>query len=149
MSVFLNEGGLKWLLIFGCRGGTDDEHLLEKAPEKKKDKVKTPKQKWSAYITAQSLGDDDKLNEEPSDPISQTDSKKKYNLTPQDLGCLPHFPRKNAAYGKTLKLFNASEVRTLAFRKMAVLAGVEDGNGEDLLKAGKELFEGKEDGDIK
>lgn len=136
------------MLIFGCRAvDGDNEPVLEEKPGKK-EKVKTPKQTWSAYITTRALDDGAKLTEEPSEAISQTDSKKKYNLTPQDLGCLPHFPRENAAYGKTLKLFNESEVRDLVYRKTAVLAGVEDSIEEDLLGIGKELFEGKEDEDL-
>jgi hypothetical protein len=124
---------------------------LEKKKEKpakagKPKKEKTPKQKWTEYITTHALTSDntnDKLTEEPTDVINQTESKNKYSLTPQDLACLPYFPKKNAAYGNTMKLFKESEVKLLAYRKTAVLAGV-DSEGKDdvgLLEKGKELFE--------
>jgi hypothetical protein len=113
-------------------------------------KAKTPKQKWTEYISTHALTPDDtngKLTEEPSDVVNQTESKTKYSLTPQDLGCLPYFPKNNAAYGNTTKLFKESEVKLLAYRKTAVLAGVETEAKDDveLLEKGKTLFE--EDGD--
>jgi hypothetical protein len=106
-------------------------------------KEKTPKQKWAAYISAHAVADHETLTEEPAEAVNQTDSKTKYNLTPKDLACLPFFPKKNPAYGNTIKLFQNSEVEMLAFKKAAILAGVAD-DGEDeevLLKKGKEIFE--------
>jgi hypothetical protein len=111
-------------------------------------KAKTPKQKWTEYISTHALTPDntnDKLIEEPSDSdvINQTECKMKYSLTPQDLACLPYFPKKNAVYGNTTKLFKESEVKLLAYRKIAVLAGVETEAKDDveLLEKGKTLFE--------
>jgi hypothetical protein len=106
-------------------------------------KEKTPKQKWSAYISAHAVADDENLTEEPAEAVNQTDSKSKYDLTPKDLACLPFFPKKNPAYGNTMKLFQNSEVARLAFKKAAILAGVADDGDEEevLLKKGKEIFE--------
>ncbi|KAI4617432.1 hypothetical protein J4E80_005635 [Alternaria sp. BMP 0032] len=112
-------------------------------------KEKTPKQKWSAYISAHTLAADSKLTEEPSDVINQTECKNKYSLTPQDLACLSFFPKKNPVYGKTMKLFHESEVKKLAYVKTAVLAGVED-DGEDegaLVKEGRKIFEEQREGE--
>ncbi|KAF2132195.1 hypothetical protein P153DRAFT_394357 [Dothidotthia symphoricarpi CBS 119687] len=121
----------------------DDAEVLTQ----KKKKEQTPKQKWIAYIAEHAVskddGDDGKLADEPEIAITQTDCKSKYNLTPQDLACLPYFPKKNAAYGNTMKLFKESEARTLAFRKCAVLAGVEEDDELVLLKRGEELHGGE------
>jgi hypothetical protein len=137
------------------RNDTEPEPIEDKPEKKEKSakadnakpkKEKTPKQKWTEYIAAHALTADntnDKLTEEPSDVINQTESKTKYSLTPQDLTCLPYFPKKNASYGSTMKLFKESEVKLLAYRKTAVLAAVE-GDGKDdvvLLERGKKLFE--------
>jgi hypothetical protein len=116
------------------------------AKAEKAKKEKTPKNKWAEYITTHALTPDntnDKLTEEPSDVINQTECKTKFSLTPQDLACLPYFPKKNAAYGNTMKLFKEGEVKLLAYRKTAVLAGVESDGKDDvgLLEKGKELFE--------
>ncbi|KAH6878107.1 hypothetical protein BKA58DRAFT_465824 [Alternaria rosae] len=115
------------------------------APAKptKSAKDKTPKQKWSAYLSAHTIAADSNLTEEPSDVINQTECKNKYGLTPQDLACLSFFPKKNPVYGKIMKLFEESEVKKLAYVKIAVLAGVED-DGEDegaLVKEGRKIFE--------
>jgi hypothetical protein len=136
---------------------TQDESALPKEKKKEKEPVKpakvhktekpvkekTPKQKWSAYISAHAVADDENLTEEPAEAVNQTDSKSKYDLTPKDLACLPFFPKKNPAYGNTMKLFQNSEVARLAFKKAAILAGVADDGDEEevLLKKGKEIFE--------
>lgn len=110
----------------------------------KKDKPtkdKTPKQKWTAYTETHALGENAKLPDEPDEAINQTDSKSKYRLTPADLGVLPYFPKPNPKYGNTTKLFQESEVKTLAYRKAAVLGGVGEGEDAEVLKKGRELFE--------
>jgi hypothetical protein len=122
------------------------------AKAEKPKKEKTPKQKWTEYITRHALTPDntnDKLTEEPSDVINQTECKTKFSLTAQDLVCLPHFPKKNAAYGNTMKLFEEGEVKMLAYRKTAVLAGVESDGKDDvgLLEKGRELFEQQDEDD--
>ena len=57
---------------------------------------------------------------------------------------LPYFPKKNAAYGNTAKVFDESKVKLLAYRKAAILAGVGKELGDDddvaLLNKGKEMF---------
>ncbi|KAG9189604.1 hypothetical protein G6011_06472 [Alternaria panax] len=109
----------------------------------KPNKEKTQKQQWAAYISENALDSgDDKLAEEPSDVINQTECKNKYSLTPKDLACLPHLLKKNPPYGNNTKLFRESEVKSLVYRKTAVLAGEED-NGKDddkLLKKGRAFF---------
>ncbi|KAL1796431.1 hypothetical protein ACET3X_004971 [Alternaria dauci] len=104
---------------------------------------KTPKQKWAAYLSANSINEDGKLAEEPSDAINQTECKNKYALTPKDLACLPYFPKKNPAYRNTTKLFKESVVKSLAYRKTAVLAGLEDDEKDDeaFLEKGQKLFD--------
>ncbi|KAI4653538.1 hypothetical protein J4E93_001304 [Alternaria ventricosa] len=121
----------------------------EKTKKEAPTKEKTLKQKWSAYISAHTIATDDNLTEEPSDVINQTECKNKYSLTPQDLACLPFFPKKNPVYGKIMKLFEESEVKKLAYVKTAVLAGVED-DGEDdeaLVKEGQKIFEEQREGE--
>ncbi|KAI4670323.1 uncharacterized protein J4E79_000604 [Alternaria viburni] len=127
------------------------EKSKKEAPTKptKPTKEKTPKQKWSAYISAHTLAADSNLTEEPSDVINQTECKNKYSLTPQDLACLSFFPKKNPVYGKIMKLFQESEVKKLAYVKTAVLAGVED-DGKDegaLMKEGRKIFEEQREGE--
>ncbi|CAO2657245.1 Nn.00g033710.m01.CDS01 [Neocucurbitaria sp. VM-36] len=131
----------------------DDEDTKVKVVASKSDKPpkkdKTPKQKWAEYIATHALAatgkDNDKLAEEPEESVNQTESKSTYNLTPQDLACLPYFSKKNPKYGGTIKLFKVSEVKGLAWRKAAVLAGVEENGGGEVnfLERGKEIFEGK------
>ena len=118
------------------------EKSKKEAPAKPT-KEKTPKQKWSAYISAHTLTADSNLTEEPSDVINQTECKNKYSLTPQDLACLSFFPKKNPVYGKIMKLFQESEVKKLAYMKTAVLAGVEDDDKDEgaLVKEGRKIFE--------
>jgi hypothetical protein len=53
---------------------------------------------------------------------------------------LNFFPKPNPKYGNTTKLFDEDEVKELAYRKTAVLAGVE-GDDEVVLDKGKKLFE--------
>jgi len=127
------------------------EKSKKEAPAKpaKPTKDKTPKQKWSAYISAHTLAADSNLTEEPSDVINQTECKNKYSLTPQDLACLSFFPKKNPVYGKIMKLFEESEVKKLAYVKTAILAGVED-DGKDegaLVKEGRKIFEEQREGE--
>ncbi|RMZ72184.1 hypothetical protein GMOD_00007190 [Pyrenophora seminiperda CCB06] len=104
-------------------------------------KEKTQKQKWATYVTTHSIDDNDKLTKEPTQPINQSEIKIIYSLTPHDLTCLPYFPKKNAAYGNTAKVFEESEVKLLAYRKSAVLAGVDKKDSVALLERGKAIFE--------
>ena len=85
---------------------------------------------------------DKKLSDEPEDSVNQTDSKTFYMLAPGDLSCLPHFPKPNQKYGNTTKLFNKGDVQKLAYRKAAVVGGVEETEDtEKFLSKGKELLE--------
>lgn len=104
-------------------------------------KEKTPKQKWAAYVEAHTVSSPDSLKDEPEEAINQTDCKTKYSLLPGDLAVLPYFPKPNPKYGNTTKLFKESEAKTLAYRKAAVLGGVDDGDEAAMLEKGKELFE--------
>lgn len=114
---------------------------------KKADKLKTPKQKWTAYVDSHTISSPDNLNDEPEESINQTDSKTRYSLTPGDLAVLPYFPKPNPKYGNTTKLFKESEVKTLAYRKAAYLGGADEGDDEVVLKKGKELFEESQNGE--
>jgi hypothetical protein len=119
----------------------DDPKEEQAKPDKKKaPKAKTPKQKWTAYVEAHTVASPDSLKEEPEEAINQSDCKTKYSLLPADLAVLPHFPKPNQKYGNTTKLFKESEVKTLAYRKAAVLGDVDEEDGE-LLEKGKALFE--------
>lgn len=63
-------------------------------------------------------------------------------LTPGDLACLQHFPKPNPKYGNTTKLFNKDDVQKLAYRKAAVVGGIEEaGDTEKFLAKGEELLE--------
>jgi hypothetical protein len=42
-----------------------------------------------------------------------------------------------------MKVFQESEVRSLAYGKVAVLEGVEEGNDVELLERGREILEGE------
>ncbi|KAF1830420.1 hypothetical protein BDW02DRAFT_559068 [Decorospora gaudefroyi] len=124
----------------------EEEHKDDPQKPDKPTKEKTPKQKWTQYITAHALTTNDTLSQEPQDAVNQTDSKAKYNLTPTDLACLPYFAKKNPAYGNGMKLFKESEVRVLAYRKAAVLAGEGGGDEGAFLERGREIFEGGGEG---
>lgn len=119
---------------------------LQKVEENsRKENPKTPKQLWADYITNHTLSSKTfPLTAEPEAAISQTDSKTKYALTPQDLAVLPYFPKANPKYRNTTKLFDEGEVKTLAYRKVAILEGVEESNDEELVKKGKKIFDEKE-----
>jgi hypothetical protein len=126
---------------------SDTRHKNDTPKEDKKStpKSKTPKQRWSAYLSAHAVAESDALKDEPEDAINQSDCKAKYELVPADLAVLAYFPKPNPKYKNTTKLFKVSEVEELAWRKTAVLAGVEeDGDDAALLDKGKTLFdEGK------
>jgi|SRR5690242_11426677 len=82
------------------------------SPKKLKDKSifqpETNKQKWATYVEERSVGDR-KLSEEPQDGIKQTDSKTSNQLLP------PTLPQPNPKYGNRTKLFNQTDVQSLAF----------------------------------
>ncbi|KAJ8113577.1 hypothetical protein OPT61_g4329 [Boeremia exigua] len=124
----------------------NDAQSSPKKPEKEAaPKPKTSKQKWAAYVEEHSVGDK-KLSEAPEDSINQTDCKTEYQLLPSDLACLPHFPKPNPKYGNTTKLFSKPEVRDLAYRKAATVAGIDDTmDTEEFLSKGKELLGPAED----
>jgi hypothetical protein len=113
----------------------EDPKKKEKAP-----KEKTPKQKWTAYLESHATDNAEALKEEPEDAINQSDCKPRYKLLPADLAILPYFPKPNQKYGNTTKLFKESEVKTLAYRKAAVLGGVDEEDNE-VVEKGKALFE--------
>lgn len=94
-------------------------------------------------MEAHTVSSPDSLKEEPEEAINQTDCKTKYSLVPGDLAVLPYFPKPNPKYGNTTKLFKESEVKTLAYRKAAVLGGVADGDEAAMLEKGKKLLEDK------
>ena len=82
-------------------------------------------------------------DEEP-ETITQSDAGTLYSLKPNELTCLPHHPRINLKYGNTTKLFDEAEVKRLAFRKYAMLAGEASGKTaaeEDaMIVRGKQLW---------
>jgi hypothetical protein len=114
---------------------TDAPSKPTKAP-----KPKSLKQTWGAYIEVHTIAEHDALKDEPEDAINQSECKTKYNLVPVDLAVLPYFPKPNQKYGQTAKLFKESEVKALAYRKAAVLEGVEEEDEVELLKKGEEIF---------
>jgi hypothetical protein len=127
----------------------DDEPEAKEEKAEKNDtkkpvtKVKAPnhKKEWTTYLESQTHPTPlPTLTETPPESINQSDCKTKYNLVPADLVVLNFFPKPNPKYGNTTKLFNEDEVKELAYRKTAVLAGVE-GKDEEVLEKGKELFE--------
>ncbi|KAF2032267.1 hypothetical protein EK21DRAFT_110210 [Setomelanomma holmii] len=117
----------------------EDEKPEPKAA--KPTKEKTPKQKWTAHVESHALSTPAALTSEPSEAINQSDCKTKYNLLPADLAVLPYFGKPNPKYGNTTKLFDEGEVKTLAYRKAAIVGGVEEGDEVKLLERGKEVFE--------
>jgi hypothetical protein len=138
----------------------DDVDVPEEKPNKNETKDKPtptkekpkeylrPKQKWNEYISTHAIDENDKLTEEPADIINQTKCKSKYFLTQKDLACLRQFPKKNPTSRFNTKLFKESEVKLLAYRKTAVLAGVDDGKDDGaLLERGRELFEAQDGSD--
>ncbi|KAF9698687.1 hypothetical protein EKO04_002780 [Ascochyta lentis] len=120
---------------------SDMQESPKKQTKEAAPKPKTSKQIWAAYVNEHNVGDK-KLSEEPEDSINQTDSKTHYLLTPGDLACLPHFPKPNPKYGNTTKLFNEDSIKRLAYRKAAVVAGIEEGKDTgEFLSKGKELLD--------
>lgn len=122
----------------------DDEPEVKEDKKEKKNKPKSTKQKWGSYIESQTHPTPlPTLKEEPKEVINQSDCNTRYHLVPADLVVLNFFPKPNPKYGNTTKLFNEDEVKELAWRKTAVLAGVEQVGGDDaeLLEKGKTLFE--------
>ncbi|KAF1841606.1 uncharacterized protein K460DRAFT_253242, partial [Cucurbitaria berberidis CBS 394.84] len=142
-SALLRKGEEVWNEEYASSAAAVDD-AKKKASSERAQKPKTPKQKWTEYVSAHALPTDadNKLVDEPKVAVNQTESKAKYHLTPADLACLPFFAKKNPAYGNTIKLFSESEVQGLAWRKAAVLAGVEEGDDEvEFLEKGREAFE--------
>ncbi|KAJ4362242.1 hypothetical protein N0V95_001486 [Ascochyta clinopodiicola] len=121
--------------------GPDAQDSPEEQAKEATPKPKTSKQNWAAYTKQHNVGDK-KLSEEPEDVINQTDSKTHYLLTPGDLACLPYFPKPNPKYGNTTKLFNKKDVQKLAYRKAAVVAGIEEGKDTaEFLSKGKDALD--------
>lgn len=138
VSTIFNHNLLHGLIT--CRHGND----ADSSTKEQKDtapKPKTSRQKWAVYISEHDVGDK-KLSTEPDESINQTDSKTHFSLTPGDLACLPHFPKPNPKYGNTTKLFDKDDVQKLAYRKAAVVEGIDEtGDTEAFLSKGKALLE--------
>ena len=111
----------------------------------KKDKPKTNKQLWTAWVDSNTHPTPlPNLETEPENAINQTECKAKYGLVPQDMVVLEYLPKPNPKYGNTTKLFDEEAVKKLCWRKTAILAGESGGDEEALLEKGEELFaEGK------
>lgn len=54
---------------------------------------------------------------------------------------LPCFRKPNPKYGNTTKLFEENNVKALAYKKAAILGGVEESDEGKSLEKGRELFE--------
>jgi hypothetical protein len=68
---------------------------------------------------------------------------------PADLAVLSYFPKPNPNpnYGNTTKLFNEDEVKALAYRKCAVVGGVEEEDEGKLLERGEEMWREQHEGE--
>jgi hypothetical protein len=66
-------------------------------------------------------------------------------LLPADLAVLPCFRKPNPKYGNTTKLFEENNVKALAYKKAAILGGVEESDEGKSLEKGRELFEKKQE----
>jgi flagellar biosynthesis GTPase FlhF len=118
------------------------EEEAKKKKQDEKDQKKRWKQEWESYCTAHNVDGATLDWPEDTEPesITQTDAGKLYCLKPNEMGCLRHHPKVNFKYGNTTKLFDEDEVRALAFRKYAMLAGV-TGSEDVMVTEGKALWE--------
>jgi flagellar biosynthesis GTPase FlhF len=118
------------------------EDEAKKKKQDEKDQKKRWKQEWESYCAAHDVNGATLDWPEGTEPesITQTDAGKLYCLKPNEMGCLRHHPKVNFKYGNTTKLFDEDEVRALAFRKYAMLAGV-TGSEKVMVTKGEALWE--------
>ncbi|KAF2438798.1 hypothetical protein P171DRAFT_156680 [Karstenula rhodostoma CBS 690.94] len=114
------------------------DETKKKAQEEKAQKKRWAQQ-WKDYCTTHNVNGAI-LGETPLESITQTDACQLYSLKPNEMACLPHHPRINFKYKNPTKLFDEDEVRSLAFRRYAMLAGVE-GPESVMFAQGKKLWE--------
>jgi hypothetical protein len=127
-----------------------DKAAAEKRAEKeaasaKKNQQKQCKEIWRVWVINNDAGDE-RFKADPTehDTLTQTNCKKFYGVTPEELKTLAHDEVFNSHNPKMPgKIFKREQVQRLAFRKSAVLAGVEEKDDEELVKKGKVIFEGE------
>jgi hypothetical protein len=122
-----------------------EKKVLKDAATAKKAEEKQRKEKWRVWIINNDAGDK-RFKADPADheTLTQTNCKALYGVTPEELKTLAHDEVFNSHNPKMPgKVFKKEEVQQLAFRKSAVLAGVEEDNDEELVKQGKAIFEEK------
>lgn len=127
-----------------------DKAAAEKKAEKeaaaaKKNEEKQRKEIWRVWIINNDAGDERfKADPKEHDTLTQTNCKTYYGVTPEELKTLAHDEVFNSHNPKMPgKIFKREEVQRLAFRKSAVMAGVEEKDDEELVKQGRAIFEGE------
>ncbi|KAF1964862.1 hypothetical protein BU23DRAFT_575358 [Bimuria novae-zelandiae CBS 107.79] len=99
------------------------------------------KREWDDYVKENDVHGAT-LDEEPVPKITQTDAGQLYTLKPNELACLPHFPKPNYYDATNItKVFDESDVEKLAFRKYAMLSGMAREPEKVMLARGKDLWE--------
>jgi hypothetical protein len=126
-----------------------DKAVAEKKSEKeaaaaKKNEEKQRKETWRVWVINNDAGDERFEADTEHDTLTQTNCKKYYGVTPEELKTLAHDEVFNSHNPKMPgKIFKRSEVQRLAFRKSAILAGVEEKDDEELVEQGRAIFEGE------
>ncbi|KAJ4357315.1 uncharacterized protein N0V89_001890 [Didymosphaeria variabile] len=123
------------------------EEAEKKIKREQRAQKKTWKKDWEAFVEAHDVHGEtvDWAEDEEKEGITQTDAGKVYGLKASELVCLKHHPRFNFKFGNTTKLFDEEEVRRMAWRKVAMLAGVQGGGTAEeedaLIAKGKKMWE--------
>jgi hypothetical protein len=114
------------------------EHKEKSRIQEEKAAKQQAKQRWEEWLSKNDVSGK-LLDTEPEhdDTVTQTDAHKQYDLKANELVTLEHFEKRNQ-YGGQTKLFLASDVKKVAFRKYGLLAGSKD--EPEVLEKGEELW---------
>lgn len=122
-----------------------EKKVAKDAAAAKKSEEKQHKETWRVWVINHDAGDE-RFKADPAehDTLTQTNCKAVYGVTPEELKTLAHDEVFNTHNPKMPgRVFKKEEVQRLAFRKAAVLAGVEEKDETKLVERGRVIHEEK------
>lgn len=114
------------------------EHAEKSKKQEEKAEKQTAKKRWEDWLSKHDVSGK-LLDAEPEreDCVTQTDAQKQYGLKASELATLEHFEKANQ-YGGQTKLFLKNDVKSVAYRKCGLLAGLTD--EQEIMDKGKKLW---------
>jgi hypothetical protein len=123
-----------------------EQDAAKDATKAQKATLKSRKESWKTWVDSHQMPDS-RFEQTPEDNVvNVTQAKKYFDLKADELKCLPHDEGFNS-HNRSMptRLYRWAEAGDLAFRKEAMLAGVE-GVDDVVLEEGKKMFEEKHAG---